>query len=77
MKIKQFNSGGLTHGDNYISPNEPFFLHCAGGYPSMIAASILQARDYRNFNEISGGFAAISKTDVPKTNFICQSKVLN
>ncbi|HAY3509102.1 TPA: MBL fold metallo-hydrolase, partial [Elizabethkingia anophelis] len=32
-----------------IDPKEHFFLHCAGGYRSMIAASILQARGYRNF----------------------------
>ena len=32
-----------------INPDEHFFLHCAGGYRSMIAASILQARGYRNF----------------------------
>ena len=60
-----------------LDPNEPFFLHCAGGYRSMIAASILQSRGYRNFKEVAGGFAAISKTNVPKSNFICQSKVLN
>ena len=60
-----------------INPEEHFFMHCAGGYRSMIAASILQARGYRNFTEIEGGFAAISKTDLPKTDFVCQSKVLN
>ncbi len=59
-----------------INPDEHFYLHCAGGYRSMMAASILQARGYRNFTEIAGGFDAISKTDVPKTNFVCQSKVM-
>jgi len=59
-----------------IQPNQHFFLHCQGGYRSMIAASILQARGYRNFTEVDGGFGAISKMDVPKTDFICQSKVL-
>jgi hydroxyacylglutathione hydrolase len=59
-----------------IDPKEHFYLHCAGGYRSMIAASILQARGYRNFTEVAGGFNAISKTDVPRTDFVCQSKVL-
>ena len=59
-----------------INPNQHFFLHCAGGYRSMIAASILQARGYRNFSEIDGGFNAIAKTELPRTDFICQSKVL-
>ncbi len=61
---------------NQIQPNEHFYIHCAGGYRSMIAASILQARGYRNFSEIDGGFNAIAKTSVPKTNFVCQSKKL-
>lgn len=60
-----------------INPKEAFYLHCAGGYRSMIAASILQARGFRNFTEIEGGFNAIAKTTVPKTNFVCQSKTLN
>jgi hydroxyacylglutathione hydrolase len=59
-----------------IKPDEHFFLHCAGGYRSMIAASILQARGYRNFTEIEGGFKAIAEAGVPKTDFVCQSKVL-
>lgn len=62
---------------NEIQALQRFYLHCAGGYRSMIAASILQARGYRNFIEVEGGFNAISKTDVPKTDFVCQSKVLN
>jgi hydroxyacylglutathione hydrolase len=60
----------------YIQPNEHFFMHCAGGYRSMIAASILQARGYRNFSEIEGGFNTIAKTDLPRTDFMCKSKVL-
>lgn len=59
-----------------INPKEHFYIYCAGGYRSMIAASILQARGYRNFTEVEGGFNAIAKTNLPKTNFICQSKVL-
>lgn len=59
-----------------IDPKEPFFLHCQGGYRSMIAASILQARGFRNFSEIEGGFNAIAATTIPKTDFVCQSKVL-
>ncbi|MCG9910917.1 MAG: MBL fold metallo-hydrolase [Flavobacteriales bacterium] len=58
-----------------INPSEHFFMHCAGGYRSMIAASILQARGYRNFTEVEGGFKAISETTIPKTDFVCQSKL--
>ncbi|WEK70041.1 MAG: MBL fold metallo-hydrolase [Candidatus Chryseobacterium colombiense] len=58
-----------------IDPEEHFYLHCAGGYRSMMAASILQARGYRNFTEIEGGFKAIAQTDIPKSDFVCQTKV--
>jgi len=57
-------------------PQEHFFLHCAGGYRSMIAASILQSRGIRNFTEVDGGFNAIKNTSVPVSDFVCQSKVL-
>lgn len=60
-----------------INPKEHFFLHCAGGYRSMIAASILQSRGYRNFTEIEGGMGAIAKTNVPKTDFVCASKTMS
>jgi rhodanese-related sulfurtransferase len=59
-----------------IDPKTHFFMHCQGGYRSMIAASILQARGYRNFTEVEGGFKAIAETGVPKTDFVCQSKVM-
>ena len=58
-----------------LSANEPFYLHCAGGYRSMIAASILKARGIHNFKEIDGGFKSISNAGVAKTNFVCQSKL--
>lgn len=58
-------------------PEEHFYLHCAGGYRSMIAAGILQARGYRNFTDIEGGFSAIAETGIPKSNFLCQSRILN
>jgi hydroxyacylglutathione hydrolase len=60
-----------------INDSEHFFLHCAGGYRSMIAASILNSHGIRNFTEIEGGFSAIKKAEkFPTTNFACQSKTL-
>lgn len=59
-----------------IDVKNHFFLHCAGGYRSMIAASLLKSKGITNFSEIAGGFNAISKTQLPTTDFVCQSKVL-
>ncbi|MCG2792906.1 MAG: MBL fold metallo-hydrolase [Weeksellaceae bacterium] len=62
---------------NSVDNSEHFYIHCAAGYRSMIAASILQSRGYRNFTEVDGGFNAIKKFDkVPRSNFVCQTKTL-
>ncbi|MDZ4708572.1 MAG: MBL fold metallo-hydrolase [Saprospiraceae bacterium] len=47
-----------------VNPSKHFFVHCASGYRSMIASSILQARGYRNFTEIQGGYEAMLKANV-------------
>ncbi len=51
--------------------NEKFYLHCAGGYRSMIAASILKSRGIHNLVDVAGGFAAIKKTGIPTTDYVC------
>ena len=76
--VEEAYSKPLTYINNWIkeiNPAKHFYLHCAGGYRSIMAASILQARGFRNFTEVEGGFNEIAKTDVPKTNFVCQTKV--
>jgi glyoxylase-like metal-dependent hydrolase (beta-lactamase superfamily II)/rhodanese-related sulfurtransferase len=50
-----------------------FYLHCAGGYRSVMAASILKARGFHNSIDIKGGYAALKNTTIPKTNFVCPS----
>lgn len=50
-----------------------FYLFCAGGYRSMIAASILKARGYNNVINVNGGFAAIKKTGIKTSEFVCPS----
>jgi rhodanese-related sulfurtransferase len=52
-------------------PKDHFYLHCAGGYRSVIAASILKRNGIHNFTDIAGGFAAIRDTAIPKTAYIC------
>ncbi|MEY3965299.1 MAG: hypothetical protein RL263_468 [Bacteroidota bacterium] len=52
-----------------------FYVHCAGGYRSMIAASVLKSKGIHNFKEVEGGFKAIAEAGVAKTDFVCQSKL--
>ncbi|MCK8481538.1 MBL fold metallo-hydrolase [Psychroserpens algicola] len=56
---------------NAISKDKTYHIHCAGGYRSVIAASILKARGFHNLVDIAGGFGAIKKTDLPMTDFVC------
>jgi glyoxylase-like metal-dependent hydrolase (beta-lactamase superfamily II)/rhodanese-related sulfurtransferase len=56
--------------------DKPFILHCAGGYRSMIAASILKQRGWENFVDVVGGFSAIKETDVKLTEYVCPSTLL-
>ncbi|WP_299700452.1 MBL fold metallo-hydrolase [uncultured Pontibacter sp.] len=56
-----------------LPKEENMYLHCAGGYRSMIAASILKARGFDNVVNVEGGFKAISETDVPRTAYVCPS----
>ncbi|HSH12199.1 MAG TPA: MBL fold metallo-hydrolase, partial [Desulfurivibrionaceae bacterium] len=51
----------------------PFYVHCAGGYRSMIAASILKSRGYHNLTDVGGGFAAMKEAGLPVTAFQCPS----
>ena len=51
----------------------PFYVHCAGGYRSMIAASILKSRGIHNLIDIKGGFAKIKETGIEVSDYICPS----
>ena len=53
-----------------------FILHCAGGYRSMIAASILKSRGIVQFVDVIGGMTDILKTNIPKTEYICPTTLL-
>jgi glyoxylase-like metal-dependent hydrolase (beta-lactamase superfamily II)/rhodanese-related sulfurtransferase len=52
---------------------QTFFLHCAGGYRSVIALSILKANGFHNGVDILGGFGAIKNTGLPKEENVCSS----
>jgi glyoxylase-like metal-dependent hydrolase (beta-lactamase superfamily II)/rhodanese-related sulfurtransferase len=50
-----------------------FYVHCAGGYRSVIAASILKARGYHNMVDVAGGFKAIKEAGLNVTDYVCPS----
>ncbi len=50
-----------------------FYVHCAGGYRSVIAASILKSRGIHNLKDVAGGFKAIKTTNIPLSDYVCPS----
>lgn len=71
VNAKNFPLDFINENMNKISKKESYHLHCAGGYRSMIAASILKARGFEDIINVTGGFAEIIKTDVAKTDYVC------
>ena len=53
-----------------------FILYCAGGYRSMIAASLLKQNGFDNFVDVIGGFQEIKKTSLPLTEYVCPTTLL-
>lgn len=53
------------------------YIHCAGGYRSLIFISILQSRGYRNLIDVKGGFKAIRETEAFKlSEYVCPTTLL-
>jgi len=61
---------------NDLNPAKTYFIHCAGGYRSMVAASILKARGVTNVIDIAGGYAAMKPTNLKRTDHTAASKEL-
>lgn len=60
-----------------LPKNEPVYIHCAGGYRSMIFASILRARGYDNLVDVVGGFKAIKETErFNVSDYVCPTTLL-
>jgi glyoxylase-like metal-dependent hydrolase (beta-lactamase superfamily II)/rhodanese-related sulfurtransferase len=56
---------------NDFPSGAPFYIHCAGGYRSVIAASILKSRGIHNLIDVKGGFGAIKKSGMKTSDYIC------
>ena len=60
-----------------VDKSKTYFVHCAGGYRSMIFASILKARGYTNLIDVAGGFKAIKDSQKFKiSEYVCPSTLL-
>ena len=66
------------HKNLYEAANEKtYFVHCAGGYRSVIFASIAKSKGFENLINIEGGFGKIKQSEVfPKTEYVCPTTML-
>ncbi len=88
-KISEFQSEHIENAENlpldYINErfseldkDKTYYIHCAGGYRSMIFASILKARGFEHITDIRGGFKAIRESKAfPLTDFVCPTTLNN
>jgi len=83
-KPTEFEAEHVTDAENFpldfisenmeqVDKDKAYHVHCAGGYRSIIAASILKSRGYHNLVDVAGGFKAIQETSVPTTDYVCPS----
>lgn len=70
-KGKSFPLDFINEHMSELDKNKKYYVHCAGGYRSAIATSILKARGFKNLVDIKGGFGALKNTEIPKTNYSC------
>lgn len=87
-KASEFNSEHLVDSENApldfinesmlkIDPTKTYYVHCAGGYRSVVFISILQARGFRNLVNVKGGFNALKESGKFKiTDYVCPTTLL-
>jgi hydroxyacylglutathione hydrolase len=80
--ISQHALGATNFPLDYINKNmnrlehkEDYYLHCLGGYRSMITTSILKARGYHNVIDVIGGWRAIEVADIQLSDYVCPTTV--
>jgi glyoxylase-like metal-dependent hydrolase (beta-lactamase superfamily II)/rhodanese-related sulfurtransferase len=54
----------LERNINSVTKDEPVMIHCAGGYRSVVASSIMKANGFTNVINVHGGWNKIKFTDV-------------
>jgi hydroxyacylglutathione hydrolase len=48
-----------------LDKSKPYIVHCAGGYRSMIACSLMKQKGFANVTNVYGGFGAMITAGLP------------
>lgn len=73
IDVENFPLDFINDNMDKLDNTKKYYVHCAGGYRSMIANSILKARGFNDLIDIDGGFKAIAETGISKTAYVCPS----
>jgi len=58
-----------------LDPNKTYHIHCNSGYRSLIAASIMRTRGFKDVINVEGGFKALVELGAPTTQYVCPTTV--
>ena len=61
----------ITDWEDTLDKDKEYHIHCAGGYRSMIAASLLKRKGFAKLIDITGGYGAIAQTDIKTVSKAC------
>lgn len=76
--VEDANAAPLDDLNNYLEKfdaDKTNYVHCLGGYRSVIAISILKSRGIHNVVDVLGGFKAIQNTSIPMTDYVCPTQL--
>jgi len=71
VSAENFPLSNLNNHLAELPTEDDFFVHCAGGYRSVIASSILKSRGIHNLIDVAGGFKSIKEAEVEISDFVC------
>lgn len=66
----------IHHQLSKIDANKTYYVHCAGGYRSVIACSILKSKGFENVINVMGGFKALKETPLERTHYVAPKTML-
>ena len=62
LPLNEMNDLGLIAN---IEERDNLYVHCAGGYRSVIASSLLKRHGFHNIRNVVGGYAKIKEQKIP------------
>lgn len=70
-KVVLFPLNFINEKYDELDKNQEYYIHCGGGYRSMIMASILKSRGFDQLIDVAGGFAKIKETTIELSTYVC------